>query len=376
MKEFVLKLKITAICLTVSQIIFAQQQVTTDSKEYLELAWKQVATKMPADWYGSDEAKRVAENVLLSQKEIGGWAKNKPYHHNFTGEEKNEFASSRSEVGATFDNGSTIMEMIFLSKVFNYSNDERYRTAFIKGLDYIFLSQYGNGGWPQFFPFRKGESVAYAAHITYNDNAMVNILKLLRDIVYDKEEFRSMKLDDVCKQKAADALNKGIGCIVKTQIVVDGTPTVWCAQHDAATLAPANARKFELASFSGTESAEIAEFLMTVKNPSKEVIYAVDCAVKWFDAHKIEGIKLVKEKASNGKKDLIVVADESAPVLWARFYDLETGKPFFCDRDGIKKSTIAEIGYERRNGYDWYSTTPSRLASKYKSWKEKLDSKK
>ena len=30
--------------------------------------------------------------------------------------------------------------------------------------------------------------------------------------------------------------------------------------------------------------------------------------------------------------------DSTALAQWARFYDLETGKPFFCDRDGIKKA--------------------------------------
>ena len=48
---------------------------------FLEKNWKEVATKMPQEWYGSDAALAVAENVLLCQKEIGGWSKNKPYHH-------------------------------------------------------------------------------------------------------------------------------------------------------------------------------------------------------------------------------------------------------------------------------------------------------
>jgi len=32
-----------------------------------------VANKIHEAWYGSDEAKAVAENVILAQKDIGGW---------------------------------------------------------------------------------------------------------------------------------------------------------------------------------------------------------------------------------------------------------------------------------------------------------------
>jgi len=36
--------------------------------------WQSVATKMPEEWYGSEESVRVAENVLLYQRDIGGVA--------------------------------------------------------------------------------------------------------------------------------------------------------------------------------------------------------------------------------------------------------------------------------------------------------------
>ena len=52
--------------------------------------------------------------------------------------------------------------------------------------------------------------------------------------------------------------------------------------------------------------------------------------------------------------------------------ELDNNKPFFCDRDGIKKATLAEIGYERRNGYGWYTNEPNELLKKYQIWKNKL----
>ncbi|WP_461637923.1 pectate lyase [Labilibaculum euxinus] len=355
--------------LTITSVSAKNKQTTT--QDYLSLKWKQVSTKMPAEWYGTEDAKLVAENVMLSQKEIGGWEKNKPYHHAFSESEKAHYIQTKSEIGATFDNGATISELRFLAKVYSHFHDERYKQAFEKGLDYIFISQYENGGWPQFYPY-KGD---YADHITYNDDAMVNTMKFLFQILDDSKEFSSLQINKNRKDKAQKAFDKGIQCILKTQIVVNGQPTVWCAQHDEKTFAPANARAYELASFSGGESVNIALLLMKIDKPSKEIIVAVNGAVKWFEANKIEGVKLTQETDKNGKKNRIIVKDKNASPLWARFYDLETGKPYFCSRDGIKRNSLAEISYERRNGYGWYTNTPEKLLKKYPGWRKKVNAK-
>jgi PelA/Pel-15E family pectate lyase len=200
----------------------------------------------------------------------------------------------------------------------------------------------------------------------------VNTMRFLKEIYSDDIAFSAMDLQKDVKQKAQKAFDKGVDCILKTQIVVNGKPTVWCAQHDEVTLAPANARSYELASFSGAESVGIVLLLMELNRPSKEIIASVEGAVKWFETHKIEGIRLNSFVNKDGLKDLEVVKDESAPTLWARFYDLETEKPYFCDRDGIKKESFAEMGHNRRNGYDWYIDAPEKLIQKYPGWKKNL----
>ena len=157
---------------------------------------------MPSEWYGSDEAKTVAENVLIAQKEIGGWEKNKPYHHAFTESERNHYLNDKKEIGATFDNGATITELRFLAKVYAQMKDERYKNAFVKGLNYIFISQYENGGWPQYYPLRSG----YYTRITYNDDAMVNTMQLLKEIFSDKIETESIQIRNESKEITQQAL--------------------------------------------------------------------------------------------------------------------------------------------------------------------------
>jgi PelA/Pel-15E family pectate lyase len=162
-----------------------------------------------------------------------------------------------------------------------------------------------------------------------------------------------------------------VECILKTQVMQDGKLTVWCAQHDERTLAPAKARAYELPSLSGNESVGIVRFLMEIEHPSPEVVRAIEAAVAWFRASRIKGI-LVKAVAAPGTpkgSDNIVIADPVAPGLWARFYELGTNRPIFCGRDSVVKYSMAEIEYERRNGYRWYVDRPAKLLdADYPEW--------
>ena len=349
----------------------AQEAGNGKTDSYLDYSWKKVATQMPAAWYGSTEARKVAETVIFCQQEIGGWAKNKPYHHPLTAKDSAVLMAGKDGIGATIDNGATTMEMIFLANIYRQLKEPGYHAAFVKGLDYLLKAQYPNGGWPQFFPFRKGSSVHYAAHITYNDNAMVNVLQLLRAVASSVAPYDALPLSASQREQAGRAFEKGIDCILKTQIRVKGQPTVWCAQHDEVTLLPANARAYELASFSGQESVAILQLLMEIDHPSPEIKLAVKAAMQWLDEHKITGIRVVNKPDADGKKNRVVESDPAAPTLLARFYDLETGQPFFCDRDGIKKNTLAEIGAERRNGYSWYTDSFLSLQKRFNSWTQK-----
>ena len=363
--------KIQLLSVIILSTAAAMAQSENTGSDYLKFSWKKVATQMPNEWYATADAKKVAATVLFCQQDNGGWMKNKAYHLPVTKEDSGKVQEGRSGIGATIDNGATTTEMIFLAKMCNAHPDEKYVKAFNKALDYLLDAQYKNGGWPQFYPFRDGKSVSYASHITYNDNAMVNVLRLLRGVAQAEMPFTVVPLTTGIKEKVQKAYDKGIDCVLKTQVKKDNRLTVWCAQHDEFTLAPANARAYELASFSGFESVGIVQLLMEIKDPSKEIITAVTSAMQWLDAHKITGIKVENQPGPDGKKNMLVLQDNNGSALLARFYDLESGQPFFCDRDGIKKSALAEIGTERRNGYSWYSDGFDVLQKKYNNWCKK-----
>lgn len=327
--------------------------------------WSDLIRKNDASWFGTTEAKKIAENVLLYQRDIGGWPKNIQMQDELTSEQKTELITlKKSTKEITTDNGATCQEMLFMSKMYAQVKDDRYKESFLKGLNYLLEAQYKNGGWPQFYPLKKG----YYTHITYNDDSMVNILNILKQ-VSEQTDYYSIKSSVAIVEKAKKSFDKGIDCILKTQYKQNGVLTAWCAQHDEITLAPANARAFELASLSGYESAKIVLLLMSIEKPSTEIIAAIKSAQVWFEKTKIKNIEEKRVLNETGKiTDKQMIPTQNAASIWARFMDLETNEPFFCDRDGIRKKSLDEIGSERRNGYSWYTDAPKEVLKKYAAW--------
>jgi PelA/Pel-15E family pectate lyase len=311
----------------------------------------------PDSWFASAEAKQVAAIILSFQTDAGGWPKN-------TDTISKAYDGDRAKLQPTFDNKATVDELRFMARMVNATQDATYRKSFDRGLTYVLSAQYANGGWPQFFPLRKG----YYDHITFNDGAMVRVLQLTREVAAEKPyAFLDAKTRTACQQ----AFDRGIACILRCQIVVDGKPTVWCAQHDAKSLAPAKARSYELPSFSGSESVGIVRLLMSLEKPAPEIRASIEGAIAWFEKHKVTGQRLETKKNLLGTPDLVMVPDAQAPALWARFYDLKTGVPYVCDRDGIPKPQLADIGSERRNGYSWFGEYARDLLAKdYPKWKQ------
>ena len=327
---------------------------------------KGVRLDAPAAWYATEEARKIADHVVNWQTIVGFWTKNGDYSRDRRPEDDHHDAWS----AGTFDNDSTIYEMRFLALVnaaapaeADTPRTDAWRMSFLQGAIHLLQAQYPNGGFPQIYPLVGW----YHDAITFNDDAMVHILELLRDIAGRQAEFAFVppQLSGLAQKR----LERGIQCVLATQIrAPDGTRTVWGQQHDALTLQPCAARNFEPISECSRESAGLVQFLMTVPHPSPEIIAAVDGTMQWFPRRALHNVSWDR----NAPAGTDLQSSPGAPDLWSRFYEFGTGKPIYSERDRMIHYTPAELSFERRKGYAWFNTRGTELLPLYAEWKKSL----
>jgi PelA/Pel-15E family pectate lyase len=305
----------------------------------------------PDEWYQSFEAKSIAANVLSHQSPQGGWPKNID-----TGAKKYE--GDPKALRGSFEGASTLGELRFLARINRATPDERYQKAFNLGLNYTLESQYPTGGWPAVYPQPKG----YLRFIAFNDGQMVNILGFLRDVP-DGKDFAFVRKDK--REMARKAFDRGIECIVKSQITVDDELSVWCARHDEKTLEPRPGRRFEPVALDTSDSAGMLLLLMSLENPDRDLARAIHMGCAWFETAQLTGIRVEKIKG-----DVVATRDADAPPLWARMYEIGKNRPIFTKRDGSIMPRLADIEQERRNEVAWYGTWGEAVLKRYAAWKD------
>jgi PelA/Pel-15E family pectate lyase len=329
------------------------------------IAWGRCLDQ-PSAWYASDEAVRVADLVRLYQRKTGGWPKNTDMARPLDTAQQQQVEASKNDTDSTIDNDATTTQLRFLALVYTATGADRIRVAFFDGFDYLLAAQYPNGGWPQFYPLRSD----YSRRITFNDDAMVHAMEVLRDAADGRAPYAFV--DPARRARAAEAVARGVRLILGAQIRVQGRLTAWCAQHDEVTLDPRQARTYEHPSLSGRESVGIVSFLMSIPDPDAAIVAAVDAAVAWLRAASLRGIRVENRPDTSlpGGFDRVVVKDPAATPVWARFYEIGTNRPIFSGRDSLVRYDMAEIEHERRVNYSWYGSWAAALVGRdYPDWK-------
>ena len=380
----VLRLLLLTLCLNTAFSTFSQTKTSAeaiDPEPFQDAAhhWYDIYEKTNVIFprpghpkYKNTNLKEIGDNILLYQKNNGGWPKNYDIFAVLAPEQKDSLIKSKSVLNTTFDNGTSYTHIAALAQIYTATKDTRYRDAALKGIDFILSAQYANGGWPQYYPLEEN----YSRHITYNDGAMIGIMELLKDILDGKQQYAFV--NDKYKSKINKAYQAGLDCTLKLQINDAGKPTAWCQQYDEVTLQPAWARKFEPPSICNGEGAEITLFLMSIEHPDQKVINAVQYVVQWFEQSKILNTRVKTISAPPlqtpylvTRIDRVVVNDPTAPPIWTRYYELKTHRPVFCNRDSSIVYSLADVARERRAGYGWYTYSPQKVLDQYPAWQKK-----
>ena len=378
----------------VSYLAHSERQRKAD-KEALQAELRRAGLKVPiepphgrsarsipldreAAWYAGADARHIADVIVSYQTPAGGWGKNldmskeaRKLGEAFTPDNLSRFPlpgdfdaplePDWNYVG-TIDNDATTTQLNFLAKVISAVGPAQatvYQPAFLKGMDYLFAAQFPNGGWPQVWPLQGG----YHDAITFNDDAMTQVVDLMRNASNGQAEFAFVPVR--IRTRAEASFERGIRCILATQIVVDGRSTVWPQQDDALTLKPVSARNYEPPAQCASESASLLLLLMNdLPHPTIEQQNAIRAsAAVWLKKTAIYG--QIWEPTAGGRK--LVVKPGAGPI-WARYYVTGTDTPVFGDRDKTLHDNVNELSMERRNGYAWYGAEEQRALEHFDRW--------
>jgi PelA/Pel-15E family pectate lyase len=310
-----------------------------------------------AGWYAGPEAGALADAVLSYQSPSGGWAKHNLYTSGIR--QPGVQWTSQSAPGrpfhylATFDNHVTTAEVTLLARVARATGRHDCEMAVSRGLRFMLEAQFPSGGWPQVYPLEGG----YHDAITFNDDAMLDVLEVLSAVAKAEEPYPHC--DATLRQEAARAVQRGLECVLATQVVRDGHRTGWCAQYDAVTLEPVGARAYEPAALGGIETSHVLKWLMKQPTPNGDIVSAIEAGVAWLVAVRIQGLK----KTTRDGRTAYVEDAASREVYWARFYDLGSGRPIFPGRDGVIYDTFEAMASRNRLGYDYLSGLPRSVVT-------------
>ena len=250
-------------------------------------------------------AEESAKAVIRVQDCTGGWKSEAFGCGDFQTKRQRPIAFDEGMIGEAV---GLLLEVAAVSSDRKMINESRESAS--RALNFLVVSQNSLGAWPYSFG-----TVPYARHSTLNDRVTT---AHIRALFRGWEVFRDVRY--------LEAAIRGVTFLLDSQVPPGG----WAQQYDD-RMQPAQGRSFEPAALASIETADVIKTLVAVR--SKVSDHRVDAAIgkggTWLESVMVE------------------------PNRWARFYDVQTQKPIFQDRQGRRYASAAALPAERRDNYRW-----------------------
>ena len=274
--------------------------------------------------------------VEFDPKARGGWA--------YRSEARNrQDDSARRKNITTFDDDNTQSALRFLMAFLDAATNRPaaelrvIREALDYGLAKMIAAQYPNGAWPQRYdgqahdpgkhPVRPARipkdwshtwpKSDYGGYYTLNDQTQRDCIRTILEA--------HKRLGD---RRYLEAARKGGEFLILARLP---EPQPGWAQQYNFDMEPAWARAFEPPAVCSSESAGAMRTLVELflETGDEKLLQPIPAFLAWLKRSQIGSDR------------------------WARYYELETNKPIYGDRDGKIHYTLSEISEERQRGYAW-----------------------
>jgi len=402
---------------------YTTKKMESDSNNYNALKERIVVSdKVTAEQAAANVKDMINAAVMVCnpvyQNEDGGWGKT-----NTDWDLLNEtFPTLYNHAYSTIDNGATHGHIKFMTRVIRLSKEypdlfkeyaqelDTIEKGFWKGMKYVLDAQTESGGWTQYWPY----GVGYFGNITFNDNAMPDMMEVVYAMSYDKGLTNNTYCDDfawaredvknqtenakavgLTAEKFKASWDKSLKFTLDAQVVIDGQKTGWAQQYDEDMdkPVPTGGRAFELPSVCTAESSTVLRVLCNIENPTDEIKAAIEGYYNWTKEIGFTGYSLynISDRTRELGKDRLVLNDGSEKKMYGRFYGLDTTGEYygldisnkytkskfyeiFAGRDGVANYTQNLGMSERRSGYSYTNTNTESNAKKlYDAWIEALN---
>lgn len=306
-----------------------------------------------------DVTTSIADLIVALQNEDGGF---QVLPDNYEMSQSETGLGSMKDVSSIY-NGATTAELKYLAKYITADKPEnsKYQDAFVKGIKYLLSTQLDNGGWTM----NPGSGSGFNADIEVGNNAMTEVLALLSDIaVLNNQDYvfarKVMNVDEI-----KSAVQKGNDFIVKSQISNNNKKAGWASQYDNSGNVTMG-HTYERESVSSYTTKAVIDYLMTIHNPSQEIIDAVESSYSWLKDVKIadKEQEVVKDTSMNNGFDVYLVDGSGT---WASNYVYEEAtesyRPLYSDVDPTRADQKCVNVYDLYN-LDGNSVGNSKIDNK------------
>jgi PelA/Pel-15E family pectate lyase len=268
------------------------------------------------DEYYYKAAEKAASAVIWGQGYEGGWnylvdfAGDRSLKHWYNTIGKNGWRLEEFQHyygNSTFDDDVTSDAARFLLRMYLEKLDATYKPPLDKAIEFILMSQYPMGGWPQRYPlkydFSKNGCPDYSSFYTYND-----------DVIWENIHFLLQCYLTLGGERLLDPIHRGMNFYLISQHASGG----WAQQYDM-DLNPAGARSYEpialLPQVTFENAMLLLEFYKITGN--KKYLNQVPAAIEWLEKTSLPG-----EKTLNGR------------YTHSTFVELNTDRPIYVHRKG------------------------------------------
>ncbi|WP_157484922.1 pectate lyase [Gilvimarinus polysaccharolyticus] len=336
--------------------------VATDGFTRVLDFWQRSHGDQQVDLYDQNQILAIADNLLLMQRNNGGWPANLNPFRKLTAEQQQIFLQQQNAHDASFANGNIFPQIFYLSHVYLQTGDVRYRDSARKALRLVMSAQLYNGGWSQKVQLAEGGDP------TINTRATINALRFLRRVASGEMPYGYVPFD--VRRKAADSVRKGDQLLLRLQQAYDSRASIWAAAYELSSSLPTAANAEAVAALDPEVSVIITRYLMQIQRPPAEVVRAVTGAVDWFSRNTLQQVQLRAGGKQQGWLPAYSRVAQPRKALWARQYTISTNQPLVNDASG-RLLVPAEINTLMADK-DWYGNwARDLLQTDYPRWRRR-----